>query len=111
MLTPQEAALRGRLGAYTMHSRHDARETTAKAREAFLSRFEREVDPDRVLPEVERLRRAGFARKAHFARLALASARARAKGRIRKKKNAAVDQTAAACEGARDDASVTQSSE
>jgi len=104
-------ALRGRIGAYALHARHDPRQTTAPARAAFLKRFEHDVDPDGVLPEAERLRRAECARKAHFARLALKSARARAKGRIREKKNAAVDQTAAACEGARDDASVTQSSE
>ena len=101
MLTPQEAALRGRLGAYTLHSRRDPRETTAKAREAYLSRFEHEVDPDRVLPEAERRRRAEYARKAHFARLALASARARAKKAARKHGNAAVDQPAAAGEEAR----------
>ena len=76
-LTPAEAALRGRLGAYALHAKHDARETTAKARATFLERFEREVDPDGVLPEAERQRRAEYARKAHFTRLALASARAR----------------------------------
>ena len=110
MLTPQEAALRGRLGAYTMHSRHDARETTAKAREAFLSRFEREVDPDRVLPEGERRRRAEFARKAHFARLALASARARAKKAARKNGNVAPSQGAAGEEVRDGDPAVTRSS-
>lgn len=72
-------ALRGRIGAYTLHSRRDPRETTVKARAAFLKRFENQVDPDRVLPEPERLRRAEYARKAHFARMALASARARSK--------------------------------
>ena len=79
------------------------------ARAAFLNKFEDQVDPDRVLPEAERLRRAESARKAHFARLALASARARAK-KARKNGNAAVDQTAAANEEVRDDATVTRSS-
>jgi hypothetical protein len=77
MLSPQEAALRGRIGAYALHARHDARVTTQKARDTFLSRFLDEVDPDRVLPESERLRRAEFARKAYFAKLAHASARKR----------------------------------
>ena len=96
MLSPQEASLRGRIGAYTLHATHDPRETTANARAAFLARFEREVDPDGVLPEEERRRRAEYARKAHFARLALASARARARGRGSRNANASVDQTEAA---------------
>ena len=98
MLSPAEAALRGRLGAHALHSRHDSREITAKAREAFLRRFLDEVDPDRVLPEAERRRRAKHARKAYFARLALTSARARSNRRQRKNGNAAVDKTAAANE-------------
>jgi hypothetical protein len=72
-----EMALRGRIGAYIMHSRSDPRETTAAARAAFLARFEHEVDPDGTLPAAERCRRAEAARKAYFARLALKSARAR----------------------------------
>lgn len=74
---PAEMALRGRIGAYALHARHDPRETTRKARETFLNRFLDEVDRDRTLPEAERLRRAEAARKAYFARLALASARVR----------------------------------
>jgi hypothetical protein len=74
---PNEMALRGRIGAYALHSRSDPRETTAAARAAFLARFEREVDADGVLPAEERQRRATAARRAYFARLALRSARAR----------------------------------
>ncbi len=74
---PAEMALRGRIGAFVTHSRHDAKELTAKARETFLARFEREVDPDGVLPEAERRRRAEAARKAYFSRLAYQSAKAR----------------------------------
>jgi hypothetical protein len=62
-----------------MHSKNDPMATTAKARATFLERFIDEVDPDRVLPETERLRRAESARKAYFARLAFLSAKARAK--------------------------------
>ena len=80
-LSPREAALRGRIGAYVLHSRRDPRHTTANARAAFLERFEHEVDPDRVLPLLERQRRERAARKAYFARLALLSARARRSGR------------------------------
>ena len=74
---PGEMALRGRIGAYRLHATHDPRETTAKAREVFLTQFEREVDPDGTLPPEERRRRAGYAKKAHFARLARLSALAR----------------------------------
>ena len=84
-LTPAERSLRGRIGAYVLPSRYDSRELTKAARAAFESKFEREVDPDGVLPLEERLRRAEMARKAHYARLALASAEARRKrGRRRR---------------------------
>lgn len=107
-MSPDEAALRGRIGALVLHSKYDARETTAKARARFLDRFEREVDPDGTLPENERRRRAQYARKAHFARLALASARVRSKGRGPKNGSAAVDETAAAAKagGERHDGAV-----
>lgn len=71
-LDPHAMALRGRIGAYRLHATHDPKETTGKAREAFLGRFLREVDPDSVLADDERVRRAEYARKAYFARLAYA---------------------------------------
>jgi len=78
-MTPAERSLRGRIAAYTLHSRYDSHEITERARKGFQSKFEREVDPDGVLPEAERLRRAEMARKAFYARLALSSAKARRK--------------------------------
>jgi hypothetical protein len=75
-MNPSERALRARLAAHAMHGRHDARQTTAKAR-AFLASFEREADPGGQLPAAERQRRARQLRSAYFARLALASAKAR----------------------------------
>ena len=72
-----DRSLLGRIGAYTAHSRHSGHEMTRAAREAFESKFEREVDPDGVLAPAERARRAEMARKAHFARLAYLSAKAR----------------------------------
>ena len=72
--TPAERSLRSRIAAYTMHATHDPRETTTAARDAFLARFERDVDPDSRLPVTERMRRAEAARKAYFSRLALKSA-------------------------------------
>ena len=76
-MNPSERILRARLGAYTVHSRYDTRETTAAARAAFMDRFEREVDPDGRLSVEERQRRAAAARKAYFTRLALRSAQVR----------------------------------
>jgi hypothetical protein len=76
-LTPEQRSQRARLAAYAQHAAHDTRATTAKARETFLKSFEDKVDPDRTLPEAERLRRAQAARKAHFTALAYQSSRAR----------------------------------
>lgn len=77
--THAQRVLIGRLGAYALHSRYDSTELVRPAREAFWSKFEREVDPDGVLDPTERARRAEMARKAYFTRLALLSAQARAK--------------------------------
>lgn len=76
-LTPHERSLRARIAAHTLHSTHDPTDTTINARTAFLARFENEVDPERVLAEEERKRRAGHALRAHMLRLALASVKAR----------------------------------
>jgi hypothetical protein len=75
------AAMRARIAAYTLHSKYDSRALTARARNAFLARFLKEVDPDGRLPETERVRRAECARRAYFTRLALLSAKARASRR------------------------------
>jgi hypothetical protein len=84
-LTPTERSLRARAAAYRLHSLYDSRQLTANARAAFQDRFARQVDPDGILPEAERQRRAECARKAYYAALAAKSARARrqraAKGR------------------------------
>jgi hypothetical protein len=83
-LSPAERTLRARLAAHTMHAQHDARQTTASGRAAFLARFEAEVDPDGRLDPQERARRAEQARRAYFARLTLAATKARrAKRKLR----------------------------
>ena len=83
-LSPAERTLRARLAAHAMHAQHDARQTTASGRAAFLARFEAEVDPEGRLDPEERARRAEQARRAYFARLALAATRARrAKQKLR----------------------------
>jgi hypothetical protein len=77
-ISPEERSLRGRIGAYALHSKYDSKEITRAAREAYLRKWVNQVDPDRQLPEDERLRRAENALKAHMAKLALKSAKARA---------------------------------
>jgi hypothetical protein len=77
-VTPEQRALRSRIGGLTTASRHDPRTYTQPARDAFNSRFLEGIPAE--LPEPERLRRADAARRAHFARLAFKSARARARG-------------------------------
>lgn len=70
------------MAAHLLHARvADPTAHTAPARTAFLSRFEREVDPDGKLDPEERARRAAHAKKAFFIKLALASSRARARRR------------------------------
>ena len=54
----REMARRGRIGAHTQHSRHDTRETTKAAHAGRKKKYLRLVDPDGVLPEAERERRA-----------------------------------------------------
>jgi hypothetical protein len=73
-------SLRGRIGAFALHAKHDSREITKPARAAFMARFEIEVDPDRQLDPVDRARRANAAKKAYFSKLAYLSAKARQKG-------------------------------
>lgn len=67
----------GRLGAHTLHSRHDSRETTQKARDAAFQRFLDHVDPDGALPVDERHRRARHAQRAHMIRIGMLAAGAR----------------------------------
>ena len=77
-LTSTERSLRSQIAAHESWAQTDDRPgRTAKARKAFLDRFERQVDPDGTLAPAERAKRAAHARKAHFKRLALKSAQAR----------------------------------
>jgi len=77
-MTPAQRALRAKLAAHASWANTtDRAARTAAARKAAHDRFEREVDPDGVLPPDERARRAASARRAHFSRLALLSARKR----------------------------------
>jgi len=62
----------GKLGAYQKWAKcSDRTAATEAARSSFMSRFEREVDPDRRLTEKDRAQRAEAARRAYFVGLAL----------------------------------------
>jgi hypothetical protein len=83
-LSPAERILRASIAANEKWAHADPVAGTAKARATFLASFLDQVDPNRELPEAERLRRAENARTAHFRRMAFKSAKARR----RKKQNA-----------------------
>ena len=72
------APLYGRIGGLRLAATHDPKAYTAAARRAFAESFERQVDPEGVLPPEERTRRAVAAKKAYYAELAYRSAIARA---------------------------------
>jgi hypothetical protein len=72
-----ERRLAKQIAAHEKWSKQDPSAGTQAARDAFNQRFLRQVDPDGVLDEPERRRRAWHARRAYFARLSLASAKAR----------------------------------
>ena len=56
---------------------YDRAARTRPARETFLKRFEKEVDPDGTLPPEERRQRAEHAKRAYMLKLAKRSAVAR----------------------------------
>ena len=66
-----------RLGAYSMHAKHDSHRIAANARRGFLAKFEREVDPDGTLDPADRERRARSAMRAHMTRIAMKRRRRR----------------------------------
>ncbi|MET9339210.1 hypothetical protein [Nonomuraea sp. NPDC003804] len=85
-LTPAERALRGRMGAHlSWANTQDPAERTKPGRDAFLARFERQVDPDGTLPAEERQRRAEHLRKAYMQELAAKSVATRRQNRAAKK--------------------------
>ena len=72
-----------RLGGLSRSAQYDGVEMTAKARSTFGSSFETLADPDGVLPEPERLRRAAALRRLHYVRMAYASAKVRRARKLR----------------------------
>ena len=74
-----ERSVIARIGAHALHSKYDSREVTKAAREKFLDRFERQVDPEGVLDPVERARRVKHAKTAYFTDMGRRSGRSRRK--------------------------------
>jgi hypothetical protein len=79
-MTPEQRVQRARLGAHCSwaRTRDPAARTAAARHESHITKFEREVDPDGVLPPEERQRRARAAKSAYFTALAFRSSRVRA---------------------------------
>ena len=70
--------INGRIAAEISWARtHDRAARTRPARETFLKRFEKEVDPDGTMPPEERRQRAEHAKRAYMLQLAKRSAAAR----------------------------------
>lgn len=86
-MTPEQRTMRARLAAQTLHAQGGT--NTVAARAAFEKKFLDEVDPDRTLPESERLKRAEHAKRAHFTALALKSSQVRGKRKMLATKAAA----------------------
>jgi hypothetical protein len=78
----EQRVLRARVAAHRLHA--SGRTNTTAGTQAFLDRFEREVDPDATLDPAERARRAAHARKAYFLSLALKSSKKRAAAAARR---------------------------
>lgn len=77
-MTPEQRSLRASIAAHASWANtSDRGEKARKGATALLARFEKQVDPDGVLPAAERRQRALSARKAHMLRLAAKSAAAR----------------------------------
>ncbi|WP_408895895.1 hypothetical protein ACJ5H2_13340 [Nocardioides sp. R1-1] len=74
-LSASQRSQRAKIAAAARWAKADGHAGTQAARDAFLARFEAEVDPDGVLPPQERARRAESAKRAYFQRMAFARGR------------------------------------
>lgn len=81
-MPPSERKLRASAAGLTSWANTEDRAARlAPAREAFASKFEDQIDPERKLPAAERAQRADAARRAHYKRMALKSAQVRRRRR------------------------------
>jgi len=75
-LTPEQRRARARMAAYVQWSRTpDRTARTARARTAFMERFERQVDPEGIHPPEVRAQMAEAAKRAYFIGLRLRGTR------------------------------------
>lgn len=82
--------MRARIAAYrSWANTRDPAERMKPAQQAFMDRFEREVDPEGVLPVHERIRRAEAAKKAYFTELSYKAVRSRRLAKLRAERGAA----------------------
>jgi hypothetical protein len=77
-LSPEQRSTRASIAALTRWGGEDPRPAMAKVREGRMRKYRLRVDPEGVLPEGERERRAQALLRADMRRLALKSSRARA---------------------------------
>lgn len=75
---PIARQMSARQAAYARWSQQDARTGTAAAQSKRMAAYERQVDPDGVLPAAERARRAECAMHAHMIRMSAISRQRRA---------------------------------
>ena len=68
-LDPREAARRGKIGGLSKSARYDTKESIKPAHAGTKKKYLDQVDPQRVLPEAERERRAYSAMCADMTRL------------------------------------------
>ena len=76
-LSKSERSLQAKAAAYALHSQRDSKELTANARAGRWAKLLTTVDPDGVLSEPERIRRAESLRKSQLYLAALKSAKVR----------------------------------
>jgi hypothetical protein len=80
-LTPAQRIVRARIAAHARWAKEpDRLAATAPGRRAAFEKLLDEVDPERTLPEAERLKRARNAQKAQLERIRLAASRKRRRG-------------------------------
>ena len=82
-MSAQERRLRAQIAAHSRWAHENPAANAARGQAGLMARFEREVDPEGLLPLVERYRRAENARLAYMRKLSLASVRARAARKAR----------------------------
>jgi hypothetical protein len=84
LLSATERTLRARIGAHSLHAKHDSSVVSAPGRKAAAEKLSKrllaEFDPNNSLSEEEHARRLEHARRAHFARLALRRSKKRQGG-------------------------------